>query len=175
MAQNKKHIEFETNTGATHEGQHGDHPVGGAVGAAIGAAAGAAVAGAAKGAVAGAAAAGPAGAIAGAGVGGVLGALAGKGIAQAVNPTTEDVYWRDHYQSRPYIDSTVNYETYQPAYKYGIDAFSRYPGRSYDEIEPELRAGWESARGASVLSWDKASYATRDAYERLYGREDDYE
>src|SRR5262245_62513662 len=79
-------------------GEPGAHPVG----TGIGAAAGGAAAGAAGGAVAG-----PAGAAVGAIVGGVAGGLAGKGIAESIDPTAEDAYWREHYTSRPYYTKDV--------------------------------------------------------------------
>src|SRR5438128_8729789 len=72
----------------------GAHPVGVGVGAL-----GAGAAGALIGAVAG-----PAGIVVGAAVGAVAGGLAGKGVAEAVNPTAEDAYWRGEYRNRPYYD-----------------------------------------------------------------------
>jgi len=154
---------------ATHPGKHGDHPVGGAVGAVVGAAAGAAVAGAAQGALLGTVAGLP-GMAAGVAIGGVVGALAGKGVAQEINPTTEDAYWSENYQTREYIDANSTYDSYGPAYRHGVDAYGRYEGRAFDEIEPKLGSDWDRARGASALPWDKAKPAARDAYERLRTR-----
>lgn len=153
----------------THVGKHGDHPVGGAVGAAVGAAAGAAVAGAAQGAALGTVAGLP-GMAAGVAIGGVAGALLGKGVAQEVNPTTEDAYWNETYLTRPYVEQNASYDAYRPAYRHGIDAYTKYEGRDFDEIEPNLRSDWEKARGNSALSWDKAKLASRDAYDRLKTR-----
>ncbi len=87
-------------------GEPGAHPVG----AGLGAAAGGAAARAAAGAVAG-----PIGAVAGAVIGGVAGGLAGKGIAEQIDPTTEDAYWRDEYPKRDYYDSNVSYDDFAPA------------------------------------------------------------
>lgn len=157
---------------ATHEGKHGDHPVGGAVGAAVGAAAGAAAAGAAQCALVGTAAGLP-GMAAGVAIGGVVGALAGKGLAQEINPTTEDVYWSENYQDRPYVEKDANYDAYGPAYRHGIDAYTKYEGRSFEEIEPKVSSDWEKAREDSTLPWDKAKPASRDAYERLQNRTND--
>jgi len=149
---------------ATHVGKHGDHPVGGAVGAAIGAAAGGAAVGAAQGVIAGTVAGLP-GMAAGVAVGGVVGALAGKGIAQEVNPTTEDVYWSEHYKNRPYIEEDANYDTYGPAYRYGVEAYTRYEGRAFDDIEPTLSEEWKN--NGAPLPWERARPASRDAYDRL--------
>src|SRR5215218_8814958 len=82
-------------------GAPGAHPVG----TGLGAAAGGMAAGAAAGSVAG-----PAGTVAGAVVGAVAGGLAGKGIAEKIDPTLEDAYWREQYTSRPYYSKEYNYD-----------------------------------------------------------------
>ena len=157
---------------ATHAGKHGDHPVGGAVGAAVGAAAGAAVVAAAQGAAIGVAQGATIGSVvglpgmaAGVAVGGIVGALAGKGVAQEINPTTEDAYWSNAFSERPYVSQEEPYSTYRPAYHHGIDAYSKYDGRKFDDIEPELKQKWNAS--GQPLTWEKASPAARDAYERL--------
>jgi len=138
-------------------GAPGAHPVGVGVGAA-----GAGAAGAAIGSMAG-----PVGTAVGAVIGAVAGGYAGKAVAESVDPTAEDAYWRDNYRSRDYITPDSEYETYQPAYRYGWESRSRYADRSFDEIEPELQRGWNSARGTSDLEWSRARHATRDAWDRL--------
>src|SRR5271170_477370 len=95
----------------------GAHPVGTGVGAA---AAGAA-AGAAGGLIAG-----PAGAAVGAVIGAVAGGLAGKGVAESIDPTVEDGYWRDNYAHRPYYNQATSYDEYQPAYRYGWESRSKH-------------------------------------------------
>ena len=103
----------------------------------------------------------------GAVAGAVVGALAGKGVAKAVDPEKEDLYWRDNYSSRPYIRSGSSYDDYAPAYRYGVDSYSRHPDRSFDEMEPELGRDWHSTRGSSKLEWEHAKHASRDAWHRL--------
>ena len=138
-------------------GDPGAHPVGVGVGAAGGAAAGAAI-----GSIGG-----PVGAVVGAAVGGVAGGLAGKAVAEGVNPTVEDEYWRSHYQARPYVEPGFTYEDYRPAYRYGWESSSLYEGRRFDDVEPELERDWEEAKGSSRLTWDKAKSATKDAWHRV--------
>src|SRR5262245_24209334 len=106
-------------------GTPGAHPVG--VG--IGAAGGGAAAGAAIGA-----AGGPVGAAVGAVAGAVAGGLAGKAVAEKVNPTVEDAFWRENYNKRPYVKSGTSYDRYQPAYRYGWEGRSRYAGKRFDEV-----------------------------------------
>lgn len=154
----------------THVGKYGDHPVGGAVGAAVGAAAGAAAVGAAQGAALGTIAGVP-GMAAGIAIGGVVGALAGKGIAQEINPTTEDAYWSEEYQTRPYVENGVSYDEYRPAYRHGIDAYGKYEGRDFDSVEPEMKQQWDVS--GQSMPWHKARPAARDAYDRLSTRMND--
>lgn len=111
---------------------------------------------------------GPVGAVVGAAVGAVAGAVAGK--AMKVEPEAEEAYWRESYASRPYVTTGSTYDDYGPAYRHGVDAYSRYPDRSFDEVEPELGRDWNSARGRSSLEWDNARHATRDAWQRLSDR-----
>jgi len=141
-------------------GAPGAHPVGVGIGAA-----GAGAAGAAIGSVAG-----PVGTAVGAVVGAVAGGLAGKGVAEAVNPTAEEEYWRENYSTRPYVAAgeTYTYEDdYAPAYRYGWEARTQHTGRRYDEVESDLERGWERAKGKSRLGWDRAKLATRDAWHRV--------
>jgi hypothetical protein len=138
-------------------GAPGSHPVG----TAAGAVAGGVAAGAAAGTVAG-----PVGTVVGAAVGAVLGGLAGKGIAEQIDPTQEDAYWRENFSSRPYA-SGASYDEYRPAYEYGWDSYARYPGRRFDEVESDLSRDWDSTRGQSSLTWERAKHATRDAWNRV--------
>ena len=139
-------------------GEPGAHPVG----AGVGAAAGGAAAGAAGGMVGG-----PIGAAVGAVVGGVAGGLAGKGIAESFDPTIEDAYWRENYASRPYYDPATSYDVIRPAYRHGWESRSKYAGRSFDEVESDLRRDWEATKSEARLGWDKAKFATRDAWHRI--------
>jgi hypothetical protein len=138
-------------------GAPGAHPVG--VG--IGTAAGGIAAGAAVGAMGG-----PIGLVVGAVVGGVAGGLAGKGIAEAMDPSVEEAYWRENYTSRPYYTSDTTFDDYSPAYRSGWEARGRGDDRSWNETESDLATRWEKTRGKSKLSWDKAKLAARDAWER---------
>jgi hypothetical protein len=134
------------------------------VGAAIGAAAGGVAGGAAAGALAGGIT-GPIGAVVGAAVGALAGIMTRD--TGPADPVLEDTFWRNNYSSRPYITSGSKYDDYQPAYRYGVDSYSKYPNRSFDEVEPELGRDWGRARGESSLEWEHAKHASRDAWHRL--------
>jgi hypothetical protein len=102
----------------------------------------------------------------GAAVGAVVGGLAGKGVAEKIDPTIEEAYWRENYKSRPYA-ANGSFDDYGPAYMYGVDNYSRYQGRKWDQVEPELGRDWQRAKGKSSLTWDRAKEATRDSWQRL--------
>jgi hypothetical protein len=146
-------------------GAPGAHPVGTGVGAAAGGMAGGAAAiaaGAAAGTVIG-----PVGTVIGAVAGAVIGGLAGKGVAEMVDPTVEDAYWRENYAARPYVQSGSSYDEYGPAYRAGVDAYRKNPGGDFADLDADLEADWDNARGGSTLSWDDARAPARDSYDRL--------
>lgn len=130
------------------------------IGAGVGLAGGAAT-GAAVGAVAG-----PLGMAVGAVIGGVAGGLAGQEVAEVIDPATEEKYWEKEYRHRPYYQEGTHYTEYRPAYRYGVEAVNRYPGKSFDEVESRLSRNWPRSRGESHLTWSKAKSAVHDAYDR---------
>lgn len=140
----------------------GAHPIGTGIGATAGGIAGAAAAGAAAGTVVG----GPVGTAAGLVVGAVAGGLAGKAVAEKIDPTVEDAYWREAYRKESYYSSDYNYDDYGPAYQVGYSAYSRNPDKSFDEIESDLESDYSQQRGKSRLSWDRAKDASRAAWNR---------
>ncbi|HKO15071.1 MAG TPA: hypothetical protein VJU87_02475 [Gemmatimonadaceae bacterium] len=78
-----------------------------------------------------------------------------------------DTYWSATYPSCRYSRADRPYEHFRPAYKYGHEASFEYGGRAWDEeVEHDLRRGWEQARGESTCTWDEARDAVKDAYER---------
>lgn len=136
-------------------GAPGAHPVGTGVGAAGGALAGAAVG----------AAGGPVGAAVGLAAGAVIGGLGGKAVAERVNPTAEDAYWRDAHAREDYYQAGRSYDDYQPAYELGWSSRARTED-SFDVLEPALANEWNLRRGQSALAWNDALPATRAAWDR---------
>ncbi|MET0288810.1 MAG: hypothetical protein ABW178_04220 [Pseudoxanthomonas sp.] len=139
-------------------GTPGAHPVGVGVGGA-----GGAVAGAAAGALLG-----PIGVLIGGAFGAVAGAAAGKGVAERVDPTGEEAYWREEWANRQYAKRDFDYdEDYSPAYAYGTSARDLHRERDWDDsLDADLRQGWIKARGNSRLEWDDARAPVRDAWDR---------
>jgi len=82
-------------------GERGAHPLGTGFGTTGGAVAGAAI---------GTAIGGPVGGVAGTVVGGVIDAYGGRSVAEAVNPTEEEQYWRENHPRQPCSSSDFDYE-----------------------------------------------------------------
>ena len=139
-------------------GAPGSHPVG----TGLGAAAGGAAAGAAAGTVAG-----PVGTALGAAAGAVVGGLAGKAIGEKIDPTVEDTHWRTTYSKEPYYQSGLSYDDYAPAYRTGYEGRARNADRSFEDVEDDLEANYNSTKGASRLGWENARHASRAAWNRV--------
>lgn len=145
-------------------GAPGSHPVGTGVGAAGGGMAGMAAGAAIGSVVPGLGTA--IGAAVGAAVGATGGGLAGKGVAENINPSAEEAYWRQNYKSRPYGASS-SYDELAPAYRYGWESRSRYAGRDFNDVEQDLSRDWSTARANSSLDWNRAKAPVRDAWDRV--------
>jgi len=139
-------------------GTPGAHPLGTGAGAASGGVAGAAV---------GLAMAGPVGAVIGATVGAMAGGLAGSSAAEAVNPTAEELFWRETYVREPFYVQGRSYEYYAPGFRAGWEGRVRQDGRSFDEAEADLRAGYISTRKEMDPPWQDISPAARAAWMRV--------
>jgi stress response protein YsnF len=74
--------------------------------------------------------------------------------------------FREDFDSR-YATGGARWEDYEPAYRYGhtLRGDSRYAGRSWDEIEPDVRRDWEGAHPGSA--WERFKDSVRHAWERV--------
>lgn len=100
------------------------------------------------------------------GVGAVAGGLGGKAIAESVNPTAEETYWRENYIRESYYEAGRPFDDYAPAYRLGLYGLTQYEG-SFDETESRLAADWDIKKETSTLSWPQARSASRAAWERI--------
>ncbi|MBA4148938.1 MAG: PRC-barrel domain-containing protein [Verrucomicrobia bacterium] len=165
MNQDEKKLSKKTTRDANRDpitGTPGSHPVG----TGIGAAAGGAAAGAAVGSVAG-----PVGTVAGIAAGAVIGGLAGKGIAEAVDPTAEEAYWREHHSEQTFVRDR-EFDEFGGAYRTGYEGYPRYAkgGRTFEQSEADLQRDYERNRGTSTLAWADAREAARAAWHKVHGR-----
>jgi hypothetical protein len=94
------------------------------------------------------------------------GSYASGSSNRVIDLNAEEAYWRQAHTSRPYYVEGTSFTEYKPAYRYGADAHTRYPGRSFDDIDSDLGNDWDRYKGTSSLAWDRAKHAARDAWER---------
>ena len=136
---------------------------------------GAAAAGAVTGGVIGMAA-GPVGAVVGAIGGAIVGAVT-EGIMHADEDhdtvdTISSRTWEDespHYRerwARQFGSTDARYEDHEPYYRYGWEMRNNpsYRGRTWTELEPELRTDWEGRY--KDTPWDSARESIRTAWDR---------
>ncbi len=126
---------------------------------------GAAVAGAASGLAAGALA-GPVAAAVGAAVGAIAGGYAGKGIGELIDPTSDDNWLRDHFESFEYPEADESFETYEPVYRYGGEVEAKYGDAGWDAIVDDVEKEWAQSQFYPSMKWPKAREAVKDAYRR---------
>ena len=86
--------------------------------------------------------------------------------AEAVNPETEEIYWRERFERESYYQAGHGYGDYGPAYTLGWSSVGLY-GTEFELMEPELERQWERQRGNSGLAWAHAREATRAAWDRV--------
>ena len=143
-------------------GTPGAHPLGAGAGAASGGVAGAAV---------GMSMGGPVGSLIGAAVGAVAGGLAGKSAAESVNPTAEELFWKETYIREPYFVKGRTYEYYAPAFRAGWEGRVRHDGRTFEAAEPELKVNYDLAKSELDPGWPEVRAAARAAWVRVdHGR-----
>ena len=93
--------------------------------------------------------------------------LAGKSIAERIDPTVEESYWRANYSREPYYERGYTFEDYRAGYLTGWEGRVRYDGRSFDQVERDLQRDYMRNRGTSRLDWAKNRHAARAAWERI--------
>ncbi|MGI9189217.1 MAG: hypothetical protein ACR2F9_03645 [Longimicrobiaceae bacterium] len=104
-------------------------------------------------------------------IGGIAGAAggwwAGRSISEAAAHYTEDEdrYYRSHYEGLGDRPADHDYETARHGYALGHIAGGNpdYRGRSFDEVEADLRHGWRDEREGD---WDRVRPYAQHAYDR---------
>jgi hypothetical protein len=126
-----------------------------------------------SGVVAGAAigsAGGPIGTIIGGIAGAVGGWWAGRAVADAAHKftTDDDTYYREQFETRTDRLADRSYDDVRPAYQLGHIASMNpdYNGRTFDDVEPELRHGWGNDLRARHGDWSAVRPYAEQAYSR---------
>jgi hypothetical protein len=93
-------------------------------------------------------------------------------MANDIDPSEEERYWRENYKSRSYFQRGRDFPFYAAAYRFGWESASRmdYFGRRFEDVEKDLSTNWMRAHGNLRSGWDDVRGATRDAFERVQNR-----
>lgn len=92
----------------------------------------------------------------------------------------DDSYYRSHYDQH-LSSSGVDYDSVKPAYSYGSEMRKSelYRNRPWDDIEGDMRRGWDSRISTathgdtSIGAWDRMKAAVRHGWDRMTDDEDD--
>jgi len=84
-----------------------------------------------------------------------------------VNPT-DDADYRSHW-TITYGPAYGSYDEYAPAYSYGstMARSEQYRGRAWNDVESDLRSGWEGRYGGEPSTWEKFKAAIRHGWDRI--------
>jgi hypothetical protein len=136
-------------------GEPGFHPIGTVAGGASGAMTGAAI-----GTIGG-----PVGVILGAAAGGLVGGLAGDVLAELLNPSDIDEYWRAEFEKGAGI-SAQSYEEVKNELYFGTQGRLRY-GKSappWNEVEPDLAKLWRASPLWTGEEWQQVRATVFEAF-----------
>lgn len=96
------------------------------------------------------------------------------GTSSSSDWTNERKYWEQNFRNRPYAHADRGFEHYEPGYRYGHEAATRYRGRKWNDVENDLRTGWDryEHRGAHQSTWENIKDSVRDAWNRMTGEDE---
>ena len=153
------HNEKHDNPGSAHSRQTGDEigeAVTGVSGVIVGAAIGSLV--------------GPIGTVVGGIAGAVGGWWAGRAVADAAQEYTldDEAVYKNHYDNSPVRLADRNFDAASPAFRLGHMAARNpdYRGRSFVDVEPDLRSGWDTSTSKISGDWESVRGYVNDAYDR---------
>jgi hypothetical protein len=79
----------------------------------------------------------------------------------------DDSYYRSHWDST-YSATGKTYDEYAPAYSYGREVANMYRGQPWNDVELDVRKGWESRNATpGVSTWEQFKDAIRHGWNRL--------
>ena len=79
----------------------------------------------------------------------------------------EEEYWRQHHSAQAYATKDYTFEHYAAAYRAGVDAYSTYPGRNFEDFIDEVAVNYERQNSDSPVPWDHARHAVHAAWAKL--------
>ena len=107
---------------------------------------------------------GPLGTAIGAAAGGFTGAAAGEQIGQAMDHRENLVHLAETFSEQDYYVSEMEWEDYEPAYRYGFDAYPTHAHLPIEDAKRSMRKNWQQYNQHSHLNWDHAWNAILHAW-----------
>ena len=107
---------------------------------------------------------GPLGTALGAAAGSLTGAAAGEQIGEAMDHREDLVYLAETFSEQDYYVSEMEWEDYEPAYRYGFDSYAQHAQQPLHHSKNILAAGWEQYNQHSHLTWNQAWNALLHAW-----------
>jgi len=113
---------------------------------------------------------GPVGAVIGGLAGAIGGWWAGRGVADAIT-NDDDVAFRRNFESTPDRLSDRSYDDVRTSYVAGHLAARNpdYAGRSFENVEPDLRRGWNADLTKQGGEWPAVRRYARASFDRARG------
>lgn len=88
-------------------------------------------------------------------------------LAEGESGMEDDTYYRNHWDST-YSASGKAYDDYAPAYSYGHEVANMYRGQPWNDVEMDVRKGWDSRNTTGgVSTWEQFKDAIRHGWNRL--------
>lgn len=113
--------------------------------------------------------AGPVGTVIGAIAGAVGGWWAGREVAEAAEDYSQeaDMHYRDRFEADESRGRFASYDHARPLYQLGYVASQNpdYAGRSFDDVEPDIRRGWSQDLERQYGSWNDVRGTVSQAYD----------
>jgi hypothetical protein len=83
--------------------------------------------------------------------------------------SADERYWQENYSARPYARADRSFDHVRGAYRYGHESANRYQGREWNDVEGDLRRGWDSYehRGEHRSTWEEIKDAVKDAWNKV--------
>lgn len=82
----------------------------------------------------------------------------------------EERYWRENCSSRPYVSADRGFAFYEPGYRYGCDSAQKLHGGKWEDVESDLRTGWDRYEHRGTSTWENMKDAVRDGWNRMVHR-----
>ena len=98
---------------------------------------------------------------------GTGGGATSGGVAEALNHTAEEIFWREAFVREPYYVKGRTYEYYAPSFRAGWKGRVRHDGRTFNEAEAELIADYGLTKSELDPAWHDIRPAARAAWDRV--------